>query len=143
MSNWIAISPRWVPRGSALVLGIAFALTLIGAFQPSAAAADLRRHLALRSSTPAADATAASNVEEVRLFFTEAPQISGTSVRVMDTAEKLVPTTEAATDGEDPTQVLVHIESPLAPGAYVVAWRALAQDGHAVNGEFSFTVTAE
>lgn len=34
----------------------------------------------------------------------------------------------------------VPVSAPLSPGKYVVNWDALSQDGHKVNGMFSFVV---
>lgn len=128
------------------VLGIAgslFAVLVVVASAGSAEARDtLLRHLALESSVPAADANVGHPVEEVRLFFTEVPQ-EGTSIRIADAMDELVASSEAASDEEDPTQVFVRPEMALAPGSYTIYWRAIAQDGHAANGEFGFQITTE
>ncbi len=110
---------------------------------PQEAQALSLRHLALRSSAPAADATVGRTLEEVRLFFTEVPQIEGTSIRIADGTNALVVSTEASADGEDPSQVFIRPEAALEPGGYTVHWRAIAQDGHAINGDFGFEVATE
>ena len=111
--------------------------------RPAQAQLGLLRHLALRSSMPEADDTVGSNLAEVRLFFTEAPQMNGTTVRIANAREELVSSSEAAADAQDPTQVFVRPAGPLGPGTYTVHWRAIAQDGHAVNGDFGFQVATE
>ncbi len=120
------------------VLGSGVALN-----RPAEAQLGLVRHLALESSIPAADATVGTRLDEIRLFFTEAPRIDGTTIRIADAANDLVASTAAAADGEDPTQVFIRPAASLRPGAYTVHWRAIAQDGHAVNGDFGFQVTTE
>ena len=111
--------------------------------RPAEAQLDLLRHLALRTSIPEADGTVGANLEEVRLFFTEAPQMTGTTIRIADAREELVSSSEAAADSQDPTQVFIRPAGPLGPGIYTVHWRAIAQDGHTVNGDFGFQVATE
>ena len=129
-----------------LELGIAGLLLTVLVFAATAGSAEARgaplRHLALESSLPEANANVGHPVDEVRLFFTEAPQ-AGTSIRIADAMDELVASSEAAADEEDPTQVFVRPETALAPGSYRIYWRAIAQDGHAVNGEFGFRITTE
>lgn len=97
------------------------------------------RHLALDRSVPEADAVVES-ATEVRLWFTEAPHEGSTSIRVIDGAGNLVPSTEAAASAEDVRAFFVTVDRPLVDGVYKVAWRALAADGHAASEEFTFTV---
>jgi methionine-rich copper-binding protein CopC len=97
-------------------------------------------HLRLERSTPAADSTVAASPPEIRLFFSEPPQMRGTSVRLTRGPEALVQTTDAAADGEDPKQVFIRPAEPLTPGAYTVHWRVIAQDGHTQRGTFEFRV---
>jgi methionine-rich copper-binding protein CopC len=37
----------------------------------------------------------------------------------------------------------VQVDPPLPPGAYVVQWRCIADDGHVMRGDFRFEVAAE
>ncbi len=122
----------------AVVLGAGRALT----YTPSAEASTAR-HLALESSIPEADARVGAGLGEVRLFFTQPPQLSGTSIRVADGAEQLMEATEAVAVADDPSEIFVRLRGQLRPGSYTVYWRALAQDGHAANGSFEFSVATE
>lgn len=99
-------------------------------------------HLELRSTVPAADTTVTEGPAEVRLIFSEPPQMDGTRVRVMDSAEELIPSSDATADEEDPKEIFVRFEERLPPDAYTVFWRTIAQDGHAQNGTFEFRVEA-
>jgi methionine-rich copper-binding protein CopC/peroxiredoxin len=105
-------------------------------------AADAAPHLRLNSTQPAADASVAESPAEIRLFFSEPPQMQGTSVRLADASGELVATTEAVADEGDAREVYIVPEGSLAPGAYTVHWRVIAQDGHAQRGEFGFRVTS-
>jgi copper resistance protein C len=108
-----------------------------GAVAPPSAEA---LHLSLRATIPAADSTVNQSPEEIRLIFSEAPQLDGTRIRVLNDAEELVPTTDATADPDDAKEVFVVPEAALANGTYTVAWRTIAQDGHAQNGSFEFMV---
>jgi copper resistance protein C len=100
-------------------------------------------HVSLVRSAPEANATLSAPPPEIRLWFSEAPQTRGTSVRLVDAAGELVATTPAIADEADPRQVFIRPEAELAPGSYTVHWRAIAQDGHASNGRLEFRVQVE
>jgi len=123
----------------ALVLGSAVVLlplvAVLAQAEPPAAP-----HLRLVATQPAADTVLASAPEEIRLFFSEAPQMRGTTVRLVNAAEELVPTTAAAADPEDGRQVFIRPTAGLAAGIYTVQWRVIAQDGHTQRGDFGFRI---
>ena len=101
-------------------------------------------HLELLRAEPAADSTATEVPTEVRLYFSEAPVMSGTTVRLVDAAEELVPTGETVADEDDPRQIYIELaEEGLLPGDYTVHWRVIAQDGHAQRGVFGFRLQPE
>ena len=97
-------------------------------------------HLRLDSTEPAADTVLPASPAEIRLFFSEPPQMQGTTVRLADAGGELVATTEAVADEADARQVFIVPAESLAPGAYTVHWRVIAQDGHAQRGDFDFEV---
>lgn len=123
--------------------GSLLAVVLVAALVPvlRSTAGGAERHLALLRSAPAADSTVASPTE-VTLWFTQAPQAGTTQIRLLSSEGALVPTGEATAASQDPTSFSAKIEGSLAPERYSVAWRAMATDGHVVNGEFSFGVRA-
>ena len=126
----------------AVVIGVATAVVLILGHSLGAQLST-ERHLALERSVPEADASVGQGPEEVRLFFTQPPQLAGTSIRVVDTRDRLMDATAAEADSDDPSVVFIRLESALAAGTYTVHWRALAQDNHPVNGDFGFAVVTE
>jgi hypothetical protein len=101
------------------------------------------RHLTLDHAIPGPDSIASGAVAEVRLFFSEAPQMRATTVRVVDSGRSLMTSTPPSAFEEDQRQVYVELAEPLPPGAYVVMWRVMAQDGHVLRGDYSFRVIAE
>jgi hypothetical protein len=105
------------------------------------AAAPAPRHLALVKAEPAASATITASPSVIRLFFTEAPQVKVTTVRLLDASDKERPL-EAPYAEPDPKVVATALKAPIQPGAYKVLWRAMAKDGHVVSGNFTFTLSA-
>ena len=95
-------------------------------------------HFSLSKSEPVAEATVAPP-EELRLWFTQAPQDNSTSVRLM-AGDAVVETGPAIPDSEDDRVYSVAVGRTLEEGGYTIAWRAMAADGHVVRGEIPFTV---
>ncbi len=118
---------------------VALVATLVAVVPGEAARADFP-HITLEKSAPA-DASTASAVSEIRLFFTGAPLMRGASVRVVTSGRSLMRSSPPAADPHDPKQIFVQIDPPLPPGAYVVQWRCIADDGHVMRGDFTFEVT--
>ena len=68
------------------------------------------------------------------LHFSEAARLTALAVaRAGEPARKLALPAYAA------AQIVVPLP-PLAPGEYVVSWRAVAADGHVVPGQIHFTL---
>lgn len=120
----------------AAALGGLVAVT--AAFAPQRTAGGL--HLELERSEPAADSTVGEAPTEIRLWFTQSPQIDGTSVRVLPMGGEPLETGDARLADDDDQLVLTSVDTPLADGRYEVRWRAMARDGHVVRGTFEFRV---
>jgi methionine-rich copper-binding protein CopC len=43
----------------------------------------------------------------------------------------------------DDKSLMATVPGPLADGAYTVTWRSAGDDGHAMRGDFAFTVRAK
>lgn len=91
-------------------------------------------HAHLVDSAPADGSRLAAAPEALMLSFSEAARLTALSIETPDGASaKLTPPAAA--------QVRIRIVLPkLAPGAYVVHFRALAADGHVAPGEIRFTI---
>jgi copper resistance protein C len=122
-----------------LGLGLTAAVMAVGFFG-EALEAEPTLHLRLERTEPAGDEVVTEAPAEIRLFFSEAPQMRGTTVRLADAAGELVATTGATADEDDPREVYIRPDGELADGPYTVHWRVIAQDGHAQNGTFEFRV---
>jgi len=100
-------------------------------------------HIVLDASQPADGQVVEGEVQEIRLFFSDAPLMRGASVRIVTSSRSLMRSTPPAPDPADGKQVFVQLDPPLPPGAYVVQWRCIADDGHVMRGDFKFEVAAE
>ena len=108
------------------------ALTLTGALDHRAL------HFTLSKSEPAAEATGAPP-EELRFWFTQAPQDNSLGIRLM-AGNEVVETGPAMVDPDDDRVYSVTVENTLDEGGYLIAWRAMGADGHVVRGEIPFSV---
>lgn len=109
---------------------LAAAMTLLGA-APAAA------HTELRGSDPAPRAVVPADTAEVTLSFS-GPVRAGLSTVVVtgpDGADHARGRVRAR--GSDAVQA---VDGPLPPGAWTVAYRVVAEDGHPLTGTSSFTV---
>jgi methionine-rich copper-binding protein CopC len=115
---------------------------LVFAVGAAGAAAANVFHFALSRSAPTADATVPPP-EEVRLWFTQAPQDNSVRIRILNAAGEPLATTDPTVDPENTMAVSVKPRAPLSAGSYTVSWRGVGDDGHAVTGDFGFSVRAE
>jgi len=97
-------------------------------------------HAVLRSSDPASGASLSKPPQKVTLTFTEPPDLTLSSVHVLDSSGKAVESGKArAVPGNQ-----LALEVPLGQlgnGAYTVSWRTVSRaDGHLTNGSFAFGV---
>ncbi|MEO3868011.1 copper resistance protein CopC [Nonomuraea sp. B12E4] len=91
-------------------------------------------HDALKRSSPARNARVAS-VGQIELEFSAGVKFP--FVLLHDAAGKRIAIGEPRTSGH---LVLAEVPQPLAPGAYVIAWRVVSSDGHPIEGEIPFSV---
>jgi copper transport protein len=89
-------------------------------------------------TTPAASGHLAEAARELRLRFSEQPELKFTSVELHDSAGAVValgPVTLVPGDGMG---VSATSSQPLANGRYTVSWRTAPADGHATTGKYAF-----
>jgi copper transport protein len=122
-----------------LALATVLAITLIGvwaaALVPPASA-----HAALEKTDPANGALLDAPPTEIRLTFTESPDLSLTSIDVVDRSGAPVPTGSVERVPGGDREIRVGLEN-VPDGVYTVAWRTVSTvDGHVTSGAFSFGV---
>ena len=108
-------------------------LVLVGALAMATGAA---AHTKLASTVPAEGASAPAPVKELVLEFAGDVRLTAVALTDASGAKKTiadVPTAVAA-------KFTLAVRDELAPGAYVVTWRAVGADTHVVSGEIHFSV---
>jgi copper resistance protein C len=110
----------------------ALALVIVASATPAFA------HAHLKHSDPAAGATGAAPTS-ITLDFSEGVVPGLSRVTLADTAGHAVKLGPAV-NGAAATSLVAPIPDKLAPGTYVVTWRAVSTDTHRTQGTFKFTV---
>lgn len=100
-----------------------------------ALAAVAHAHTELAATTPADGSRVAATPEQLTLRFSAPVTLTMLAVRAADGSSP----TLGALPTAPSTSFAVAVPT-LAPGTYVVAWRALSADTHVVRGEFTFSV---
>jgi methionine-rich copper-binding protein CopC len=116
---------------------IVFALLVTAGAMPAATF-----HTHLKKSAPAAGDSLAAPPREVRLWFSEKPEVVVSNVAVSDAAGAAVTLGKLRADSSDATQLVASVTGAMKPGRYQVAWRTMGADGHPVRGTFDFVILA-
>ena len=96
-------------------------------------------HNHLVKSSPGKDEQLSSAPKEVRLWFSERPEVAFTSVTLMQEDSTRIATVKAVAT-TDSLVVAAPLTMALPPGKYLVGWRTASRDGHAIRGVFGFTI---
>ncbi len=113
------------------------ALVALIAFMAIAMAPPATAHADLSSTSPADKAVSTEPVERIELVFTDAVEISGSGVRLLDADGGTIGS--SAFSASD-TTVAVIPDDPLGTGRYAVLWQVESADGHEIPGSISFEV---
>src|ERR1051325_1187949 len=97
-------------------------------------------HLHLLKSSPAANATVNAPPQAIELWFSQTPELKVTTVKVIGPGSAAIALAPLA--GGDSALVVAPVKGKMTAGAYTVAWRTMAKDGHVARGSFAFTVGA-
>lgn len=94
-------------------------------------------HTHLAKSDPADGSVLTKAPERIALQFEHAVRVTEFTIQKgTEKSEKLlIPLPEA------PTEKISAVAPKLAPGAYVVNWRAVGSDGHVMSGKVRFTLS--
>lgn len=118
-----------------LAVAVAVAVAVAGVAAPRASA-----HAGLISSDPAAGTALGASPTAIRLSFSERPDASLSTIRVLDGKGTEYQAGSPELLAGDPLSLVVPVR-PLARGVYTVSWRVdSAVDGHATTGAYSFGV---
>jgi len=100
----------------------------------------LLAHAKLVSSDPAAGATLAEAPSRIRLVFTEKPEISFSTIRLITPSGDTVSLTDLTLDSADSRALIGETPGAGETGPYEIFWRAAGADGHASHGVIAFSV---
>lgn len=95
-------------------------------------------HAELETTVPAANSVLDASPPAIVLDFDEAVDADLSKIELYDQSAQLVGTGDPKA-GDDTTAVRSSLPA-MADGVYVVVWRAASDDGHIVDGVFSFTI---
>lgn len=134
MESLVPRSAAAPPRIVALAFAVALGLLLA---TPRAALA----HLHLRHSSPAAKAVLDTVPREVRLVFTEAPQLAVSSIHLLASDGSEIELGALYIHPDSATALVASVAAgQLSAGSYTVVWRTASSDGHPMEGRFSFAI---
>lgn len=131
-------APR-APRRAARPL-IGTLLGIVGVVLALAVASPASAHAGLTASDPAEGATVSADLQRVTLTFTEAPLAgldAGLRIEVRDAAGADRSTGDVVVDGATMSKAV-----RLTTGPHTLLWRYVSPDGHPIDGQVAFTVTA-
>ena len=115
------------------------ALLVVGVW-PSLAATAAFAHASLESSDPSNGELLEAAPDRISLTFTEPPDLSLTTIGVLDDTGAPLPTGPPELAPGSDREVRVRLD-PVPDGVYTVTWRTVsATDGHVTAGAFSFGV---
>lgn len=126
-------SARSVSVSIRAVLLAVLAATLLAPQQASA-------HGRLKSSAPAAGAHLGEVPRELRLDFTESPDLTFSFVRLAGPDGREVPLGALGYATDSRRSLVVSIASALASGIYTIVWQMAGDDGHPVRGRLEFVI---
>jgi methionine-rich copper-binding protein CopC len=97
-------------------------------------------HARLDRSEPKVGSSVDGSPAEVKIWFTDDVDLSGTTVEVLDASGNQVDKKDLHVDPKDNSIVAVSLPPHLPPGKYKVVWHALCPQHHKTKGDFSFEV---
>jgi copper resistance protein C len=110
-------------------------LSLITALFVLAAGLPVRAHAFLDHAQPRVGSTVAAP-DHLELWMTEDLEPAFTTVQVFDSQGQQIDRKDAKISGA----TMILSLPKLAPGTYLVKWKAVASDTHRTTGTFNFTV---
>lgn len=96
-------------------------------------------HSRLSRAEPAVDSTVRESPAQVRLWFTETCEVSLSTIKLLNATGAEVPLGKAS-GTDDPRSIVATVPGKLTPGRYQVVYKTAGHDGHAVRGDYWFTV---
>lgn len=99
-------------------------------------------HGKLKASAPSAGSQLTQVPRELRLDFSEAPDLTFSTVRLAGPDGREVPLGAVGYAADSHRSLVVPIAGAMTAGRYTIVWQMAGDDGHPVRGRVEFTVTA-
>jgi methionine-rich copper-binding protein CopC len=96
---------------------------------------EAQAHAHLAGSVPANESVVTASPPSIQLRFSHAVRLTALTVESADGERQALEGLPA-----EAAESLAVVAPKLAPGKYVVSWRALSKDNHVMSGKFSFTL---
>jgi hypothetical protein len=112
------------------------ALAAIAAFAAGTAIA----HPQLKAAGPAPGSVVKTSPKAIRIQFNEAVVLNFSGIELTDAGGQKHDTGAATLSANDKKELIVPVTGELAPGKYTVAWHAVGDDTHHVDGKFNFEI---
>ena len=96
-------------------------------------------HALLDYSVPKVGSTLTNSPDKILICFTQNLKLRGSWIRVHNSKGKPVDKNDSHSDPKDWSKLIVSLPT-LPPDTYKVTWHAVADDNHATDGHFKFTV---
>ena len=116
------------------------AIGLLTAAAPHAAVPHSSMHLSLVKAEPAINGSVTAAPHTIRLFYSQEPQVQGTSIHLLTSAKKEVALEATKADEKDKKIISADLKEHIGTGTYTVSWRAMSKDGHVLKDTFTFSV---
>ena len=99
-------------------------------------------HLRLVKSAPSANEVVGAIPTEIRLWFSQKPELSLTTIKLLREDSTAVELNGKVAATDDSLSVRIPLTAALEKGTYIVSWRSVSKDGHAVRGSYRFNLAA-
>ena len=95
-------------------------------------------HAVLKAAGPAPGSVVTASPKAIRIQFNEAVELAFTGIELKNAAGEMQTVGSATLNPKDKAQLIVPVNSELAPGKYTVNWHAVGDDTHKTEGSFNF-----
>lgn len=100
-------------------------------------------HGRLKSSAPAAGAHLSAVPAQIRLDFSESPELTFSAIRLLTSDGREIPLGPLGYASDSRRAIVASVQGAMAAGAYTVSWQMAGDDGHPVRGSFEFVIAPD
>jgi methionine-rich copper-binding protein CopC len=115
-------------------------VAIVAALAALAIASAADAHPQLKAAGPAPGSVVTASPKALRIQFNEGIVLGFSGLEITNASGQKQPVGEASLSPTDKKELIVPLSAQLAPGKYTVAWHAVGDDTHKVDGKYSFEV---